>query len=396
MGLPTTSYTISDGGLGRTTPSLDGVSTIPFLNDNIGDLTDFSDTNRIISFNTLSAVERTGITADSTNFKLEYYTLKRFFQMGGQKIYVGIFETTDTYSDAIDKINAFSKGEVRLYGVFEETDLAEANIATLNTKMVGLTDEKKPAHLIYAAHTGNLTFATLPDLRNLTSESRYVSVVISQDSANYPSTIPAGVPDLGGILGALSSTDVGTNILDHTDFNYSQSSDMLIPAINITDNAVANTLILANNETFDKALQDSLNDKGYLFYHFEANQDGVFLSNAHTCAKADSDYAYIQNVRAIQKSLRVADTVMTPYIGRKIRINNDGTIRDSQISAYETALGAEFQLMVLNDEISGFEFFIDPDQKPLATNELNIQIRIQPVPSSDYINVDLGYAGTLG
>lgn len=395
MGLPTVNINITDGGLGRTTPSLDGVSAFPFLNNNIADLTQFTTTDRVLSFNTLSAVEKTGITATSTNFQKEYYILKRFFQMGGQKVYVGIFPSTDTFSDGIDAINAYTNGEVRIYGVADSAALLEANIATLNAKMVSLADAKKPAHLVYTALTGSLTFASLPDLRDLTSEARYVSVMIGQDSANYPSTISTGVADLGGIVGALSSTDVATSILDHSLFNYNQGADMILPAFVVTDNAVANTLIPINDIRIDESVLTSLNEKGYLFYHYEANQAGVFLSNAHTCAAIDSDYTYIQNVRVIEKSLRVADAVLTPKIGSKIAINANGTIKQSQISAYDTILRNEFKKMIDANEIAGVAIYIDPTQTPLVNNTLNVQIGVQPYPTSDYINVDLGFTLTV-
>lgn len=395
MSLPNVTFTILNGGIGRNIENQDGISGFVFLNDNVADLTQFSATNNIIAFNTLKDVEKTGITSSSTNFKEEYYQISEFFRMGGNKLYVGIFDTSSTIEDGIEAMHIFSAGTIRLYGAVESIDLAEASINSLNTVMQVFVNSKKPAIAIYGANTGTIEATGLPDLRNLTSPSPWVSCVLGQDTEKYPLTVTTkSLPNVGAVLGAISSTDVATNPMNIGKFNYATGGYMNIPGFMLNDGLTSNVLYKLTDSVIAESLLDDLNAKGYLFWRY-TSLAGSYLNNDHTCDLNDSDFYAIHNTRVMQKAIRLADIVLTPMIGSKIVVNSDGTIKKETINSMTNELNVAFRTMSDAVELSDWNVYIDKSQKPLVNNTIDVEISILPIGSSDYINVTIGFKGTL-
>lgn len=398
MPLPNTSFNIT-GKITRPALSKDGITCFVFYNNNISDLTTFSSSNRIVKFTNLPAIEATGINSRSTNFIYEHYQISEYFRLGGKEVYIGIFAIPVTHDfTEINDCHLFSKGEIKMYGVFTpEIAFSATNIGLINTICQGLITDKKPAIALYTADTAEIVLSALPDLRDLASDAEYVSVVIGQDTQNTPATIltdaDISVANVGAVLGALSSASVEENVLNVGKFNYTDGSNMLEPGLVLQVGVTPSVMTEIKN--YDTADLDDLNDKGYIFFRFFANYAGTFLSNDHNCTDVTTTFNSIHIVRVKNKVVRELDKSITPLVGSKVLANADGTLRPITIKSFYDATTTTLNQMIERGEISAFDVFIDPAQKSIITKTVTIEVSIVPVESADNIVINVSFVASL-
>jgi len=395
-GLPGVDVTVA-GAITRLPLSKDGVNGFPLYNDNIVDLTVFSPTSREHKFTNLAAIEATGITADSTNFKDEYEALSKHYLNGGKEVWIGVYDVPLAAYDwvEVDELRKASEGEVRIYNVSVGAKvLAEVDILSLNAVIASFEPViKKPAVAIYAANTGTLTLALFPNLRTLASSAPNVSVVVGQDLLNYPATVTGySLPNIGAVSGALARTKVNLNILDVGLNNYAVGSSMNQVGIMMNDGVSDNVLVPMSS--IDKADQDELADKGYIFWRY-LERPGTYLSNDYNCSFVTDTFNSIKIVRTKNKAYRDANAALEVLIGASILYNDDGTMRPISANKYNTTASLPLKEMKNNNTISNYRTTVDPTQKPRTNNNVEVQIEILPTSSGDYINVGMLFVYTL-
>lgn len=388
--LPQVIFNISDGNLGRTALNNDEISGLIFYNANVADLTGITAAAPVAKFTNLGSIETAGITETSTNFKNEWYVINEYFRMGGGDVWIGIFpaNTANTFAELTTMKNT-SAGEIRQYGVFANgVNFSTTHINTINTLMATMYTEKKPAVAIAAFdYSGVTTLAGFDDLRNLAADAPYVSVVIGSDTQNLPNTLSAttSLPNLGAVVGALSSAKVSTNILHVAQFNYTDGVDMVIPGIRYNGTTITPITSIAEADL------DTLNDKGYLFWRFFPNVSGTYLSNDNNSTDITSDFANIHNCRTIGKVIRNVDANVTTLVGSQVSLSG-GLLTPQSINRFKTAASSPLNVMEADGEISSYTIYIDKNQNVSSTNTVNIQISIVPIFSADNIVISLGFA----
>jgi len=384
-------FTITNGGLGRTSGSKDGISAYLYLSDTYPGV--MTAANPVKKFNSgIQEVEDYGIT--SITFPELHYHLKHFFLMGGSEILVIVYPTTTTVPAAIQNAITLTNGEARLMAHVSSSTLTAANVIAIQTAVATYGwSEKKPFHFIYGGDTSTITKDALIDLRNLASECPYVSVVLGQDTDNYPATLTRSLPFVGGVLGALSSSDVATSPLDHTKFNYA-SSEMLRPGFMLNDGTDDSVLIPVSDPAVTALYLDDIDEKGYIFFRYQPNVPGTYLNNDHTCSKITSDIYCIPNSRTIAKAIREVDTAVTPLIGGKLYVTSNGALQSRTIDLYTNTAYFPLSNMKAKDELNDFAIYIDPTQD-VSAGAITIQISLQPVPTARWINVAIGFQKTL-
>lgn len=391
MALPKVIINVSDGGLGRLALPQDSISGFVIYNDNIANLTTFTTISRIHKFTSLASIEATGITSASTNFKDEWYQLKEYFRLGGGDIWVGVFDEPVSAYDftELTDMQQLAIGEIRLFGIVNKEIFNTTDIALLNSVLEDMWAENRPAIGIFGQDTKTLTLATLPDLRNLPSDCPRVSVVIGQDMQNYPASVTGySIPNVGAVLGALSSTKVSTNILEVAKFNYTDGVQMVTPGF-----FVDGALLPVNDISLSESDLDLLNDKGYIFFRF-LDINGTYLSNDNNSTDITSDFASIHNNRVIGKAIREVNISILPLLGSPIRTKG-GIMTPGSVNVFTNAASAPLRTMRDADEISEFSVFIDPTQNVAATNTIILQITIVPIFTADKIVINLGFATTI-
>jgi len=396
MSLPNVSFTITNGNLGKIGFNNSGISGFVIYNDNIGDLSQFSTTNRIILFTNLDDIEATGISANSTNFQMEYYQLAEYFRMGGGKIWIGVFaDTAGAYTfDEFTLMQNKAKGEIRQFATMIYDDFVTTDIATLNAVMDSMWISKKPAIALLGANYKSITLNTLPDLRNLSTDSPRVSVVLGQDTSGYPTNDTVNsIPDVGAVLGAVSNAKVSENILWVDKFNYyTINRNLLIPGVRVNDGSVDSALLSIDD--INESTLDALNDKGYIFWRYLSNKSGTYLSNDHNCDSLTSDYKSIHLNRTIGKAIRDVDEALSVFIGSPISTVG-GAMTAGAVKKFKSASEDVLNVMVTNGELSDFDVFIDPTQDVAGTNTVIVELNLVPLFSSDYITVKIGFSTSV-
>ena len=396
MALPKVTVNVT-GSINR--PSLDkyGVTGFVFYNDNIADLTGLTALTPIKKFTNLAAVEATGITSTSVNFKDEHYDVEQFFLNGGTEMYIGIFAIpAGTYDfTELDSMMLFSEGDIKIYTVpVRDKALAVADVATLEAIVAAYENEKKTAIALYSANTGAIEIGDLEDLRNLSSDASRVSVVLGQDILNYPLSVTTqNTPGIGAIAGTLAQAKVSENILHIGKYNYAIGTSMNEVGLFLHNGTDANTLIPMTE--IDSADQDALYDKGYIFWRYLPNVNGTYLSNDSNCAGISTVFNSIHIVRTRNKAVRELDKGLSLLVGAPVLFNADGTMRQASIKTYENAAGLVLQEMVDAGELSAYSVFVDPSDNVLATKTVTVNASVIPVESSDDVVMNLAFVAEL-
>ena len=108
---------------------------------------------------------------------------------------------------------------------------------------------------------------------------------------------------------------------------------------------------------------------------------------------AVSDYAYIENVRTMDKAVRGIRKALLPKLGGELYVNAE----TGQLASYEVEYLTELANKPLEDmqkagELSGMLVEIDPDQDVLSTSELEFVIKQVGVGVLRRIRSKIGFA----
>ena len=240
-----------------------------------------------------------------------------------------------------------------------------------------------------------LTIANYPDLRSKAAGN--VSVVIAQDP--YIAGLDAAYAKYAAVGSALGMGAVrqvnenwgSVNILNKPSARKGEQDYKLTQSDYWNSAALSDGKDVSALSFGEKA---ALTDKGYIYAGSYDGYAGVFLNDSPTCVSASSDYSYIENNRVWNKAARLIYATLIPLV--KSRVKKDpttGYIKSTSIAAFNASLNAALETMVSADEISGYDFYIDPKQILNNTNK-SLKIKAQVV-KDDIIHefeVDLGFA----
>jgi len=386
MGLNDVTFERTAGGLARQLPSEDNISgqiyygfalPVGFDGDTIKRLTCLED------------AESYGIAPGSVDYALIHYHIKEFYRKApGAILFIGLFPTPVTVDfNEIWLMKQFSKGKIRQCSVYTTRTTLLNDVQAIQTICTKLHTEHAPGSVLYACDMTAIVEAGLPDLRAL--ECPNVSVILGQDGANAGAALFASlhksVTCIGAILGAVAAAAVHENIgwvkkfrMDATD----GSGELSVPA-------------LADGTTLASLTQpnvDDMNAKGYIFLVQHAGLDASYINDSHCCVGSDSDYAYIENNRTMDKSEREVRRALLPELSGPVLVDpSSGKISRETIAYLEAVANGPLEIMTRAGELSGVAVNIPPDQNILTTSELIINIGEVPVGVARKIKVKIGF-----
>jgi hypothetical protein len=381
------------GGVPKTLPGQDHISALLMYMSDSNSPAGFSPTQRIQGVSSLERAESLGITADASNWyvKTLHYHISEALRINpGMTLFVGLFNPPGTYNfREVKQMQSFASGRLRQIAVYApEKTVAAADVSALQAIALELETEYTPLSILYA---GNVyAVDTLLPLTLAGPGSYNVSVVIAQDGD--PESVGAklyaeagkksSVTALGLALGALSKAAVHESIAWIQKF----PSGIHIPAF------ADGTLVRDR----DKSMIESLDEKRYLFLLTYPGLAGSFWNDSHTMDEPTSDYAYIENVRTIDKAIRGIRTYLLPYLSGPIYVNVEtGQLRPDTITFLELLAGRQLEDMERAGELSGYRVEIDPDQNVLTTSTVEFVIKKVGVGVMRTINVKIGYTTEL-
>jgi len=386
-------FTKTQGGVLRSLPGEDHISGFVFYIADADLPAGFSTTSRIKSYASIASVEEDGIVSTSEKWivKAIHYHLSEFFRIAPQGIaYVGLFTpAAETYDYAeITTLQNAADGKIRQLGVYNpNNEIAGADITAMQAIATLLETQKMPLSIIAGLNlTSSATLAAAESLAAVGQAN--VSIVIGQDGEGVAKTLfdDAGaigsITCVGTILGMLSKASVHESIAWVQKF----PSGLNNPA-------------LADGELIkeiDASVLEALNTSRYIFLRKHVGIAGSYVNDSHTMELATSDYAYIENVRTIDKAIRGIRTYLLPYLSSPLYVDPEtGKLRPDTVAFIETLAGKQLENMEADGELSGYSCEVDPAQNVLSSSEVEIVIKKIGVGVMRKVNVKIGYTTKL-
>jgi hypothetical protein len=145
--------------------------------------------------------------------------------------------------------------------------------------------------------------------------------------------------------------------------------------------------------SFTAAQIDAIDSKGYIFLRKHINSAGSYFNHSRTATALTSDYAYIENVRTMNKACRVTYDKLLPKLSAPAYIDRaTGYITEDSITSLESIGEAGMAQMERDGELSAFSLQINPNQAILTTGKLVVEVRAIPVGVLRELLVKIGYA----
>lgn len=389
MALNDVKFVTTQGGLGRLPVEKDYVSAIIIsLAATPSGWTASSLGKKYLS---LGEAEDDGIVEGDANFGLLWYFISEFFRIAGaSELYV--VDAADADFSA-QNVYDLSDGEIRQAVWYTETAYTGivAQVGTIKTfvnamdalkaPLVVVTNVKDEATAVNGTANPTLAGANAPEVSVLISGSnsgKGASIADTDLSINY-------VPALGTVLGQMAITKVGNSIGWVENANLTGSGELV--DIRFSDGQTYNAVA--------DSVKDTLQTNRYMFLRRYQGVTGAYVNLDLTCVAATSDFARIRNVRTIQKAKRVLRAALIPKLQSPLQLDADGKLSADTVKFFENLAGRPLERMQAAAEISNFQVIIDPDQDVLATDVLNVQVKIQPLGAAETIEVTIGFEAQL-
>ncbi|MCS7029807.1 MAG: DUF2586 domain-containing protein, partial [Bacteroidia bacterium] len=142
-------------------------------------------------------------------------------------------------------------------------------------------------------------------------------------------------------------------------------------------NAYLNTDLI---ETVPDSKLQELHEKGYIFMRKHVGLPGYYFNDDTTCTPATSDFNSIARVRVIEKARRIVRSTLLPYLLDEVEIDPEtGRLSASFVKEMQAVVENALDLqMTTNNEIISNRCVIDPKQNVLATNKIDVVVKIIP------------------
>lgn len=313
-----------------------------------------------------------------------YYHISEFFRMNKEAVLFVMIKagTTAAVAGDVTVLQDYADGKIRQCGVFNSALVA---ISDLQAALTALEGNHKPMSVVVTYNGSAVTMATLTGTSIAAAGKCNVSVLIGCDgdatlAANLGTYASYGC--IGACIGAISKAAVNECIAWVQKF-----------PLGLKSPALFNGNLIKNVTTDD---QDLLNDNRYIFVLTHVGDADNYFNDSHTCDVVTSDYAYIENVRTIDKACRGVRANLLPYLNAPLKVDAETGKLDAPMVAFlETTAGKALEDMEKAGELSGYKAEIDPEQNVLATSTVEIVIKQVPVGVMRKINVKIGFSTKL-
>lgn len=399
-----------NGGMGRTAANEDPVSGLLLgLNAAIANDSDaFNSFDPVaVGQNTLHIATLKYVEQLSANYGINHtdnpatdeekaqnfidYQVRQFFAMSPEgTLYLAVKLSGEILPDEISALQMYASGKLRQVGIAAAgtSVISAEQITGYQTEAETLESNHMPLSVVVALRKGNYTsIADLTSLNLVLAGRQNVSVFVSRDlDATLVSEQNAGnlheLAAIGLILGAVSLASVNESIAWVQKFPL----DMKKPGF-VTGELLKETTVTNLN---------LLNDNHLIFVREHVGASKVYFNDSHTLDVATSDYAYIENVRTMDKATRGIRSNLLPYLNSPLKVDaTTGKLSPDTVAYLETVAGRALEDMEKADELSGYEVIIDPEQNVLATSELEVIVHNVPMGVMRKVKVKIGYTQSL-
>lgn len=371
---------------------------------------------------TAAAVDQTTATGYANNYKNSsainalVYHVSEFFRMNPNgTLYVGItFDGSDIPASYITDIQKFANGKIRQVGILTPS---LTNLAGYQTEATSLERDHMPLSIVVApsgfTHTVTGTAAS-----SANTDGEYVNTVTVTAEAEddlKKNTLKAAANTMvangkfnvsvligcdrdqalgdklgtyeyygciGTCLGAISKAAVNECIAWVQKFPLGLKEPGLISGEKIN--------------TVSTADQNDLNANHLIFVRTHVGVTDCYFNDSWTLDLDTSDYAYIENVRTIDKACRGVRAKLLPYLNSPLKVDAEtGKLAQSTVAFLQTTAGRALEDMEKADEHSGYVVEIDPEQNVISTSMLQVVIKQVPTGVMRNVNIKIGYTTSI-
>ncbi|GIZ09985.1 DUF2586 family protein [Flavobacterium sp. UMI-01] len=210
------------------------------------------------------------------------------------------------------------------------------------------------------------------DLYSLTAANVSVCAACSDDS---------GIIRVGSALGMLAARKINEN-LGSVNIENKPLAKRGTQDYPLTDEKKGRWLdaYLPTGETvdsIDKAVLNAIRAKGYIVVAAYEGYAGFFFENSYTCIDRESDFAFIENNRTWNKAARIIRATLLPEVkGRVKKDPQTGFIASTTVGRWTGLVNKALEGMVIADEISGFDVYINEKQVVTETSPAKVKASI--------------------
>lgn len=383
MGLPKVIFNIATAGLALATANIQKVPGLVITGNTVADKITIGESLQVFS---LTEAENNGITLADNPFA--YKHVKAFYDYAGKgaELWLMLISDATTMTVALDKDEALAAkllndagGRIRALGIVKEstgsvtiTNGLDADVTTAVVKAQALADDFAnkyyPVRIVMSGNDFNGNVQNLKDYK--TSAYRNVAILLGNTDGEKEASI-------GLALGRIASTAVQRKL--------SAIEDGAVEQLNAYFTDGSKTEALSSS-------WDAIHDKGYIFFRNLVGVAGFFFSSDATLTSADDDFKTLANGFVMDKLMLIANSVLVKKLSAEVPMTEAGTIHPAIIKSWQSEVERNVDdLMTKKGEISNFKAFIDENQNVIATNELVVNLQVQPVGYAENIVVNIGY-----
>lgn len=242
-----------------------------------------------------------------------------------------------------------------------------------------------------------VALSAYPDFRAKNAPN--VSVSIAQDPSVASMDVAySKYADVGAVLGMIAVRKVNENIgsVDIINKPRGRKGVSNYTLTGIREWQGANLSDGKEFESLSGVDQKLITSKGYIYAGSFEGYDGVYLNGSPTAIEVSSDYAYIENNRVWNKAARAIRLALLPHVRGIVKKDaTTGYILNTTISAWESRVNKALEGMLVNDEISGYDSFIDPKQVPSESVPLQVRAMVVKDGIVHEFDVDLGLTNAI-
>ncbi|MGM9864101.1 MAG: DUF2586 family protein [Lepagella sp.] len=148
--------------------------------------------------------------------------------------------------------------------------------------------------------------------------------------------------------------------------------------------------------SLDAASIEELDAARYLFCVNYDGLTGSYFNDNHTLDEPTSDYAYISDVRTMDKAVRGIRSYLLPKLGRPMKVDKStGKLERTTVEHLITTGNKALEDMERAGELSGYKFDIDPDQDILSTSRVRGVIKNVPVGVMRDLDLEIGFVASI-
>jgi len=169
----------------------------------------------------------------------------------------------------------------------------------------------------------------------------------------------------------------------------------------VKDGAVYATEFYSEGALVDNLYSERKHALGFVTVRVYQGKAGYYFSDDLIATAASDDYGLLPRRRTIDKAYRVAYKTLVDYIGEEIPVKDDGSLPYTVCKDIQsTVKRAIYANMTVNgnlgndpedDTDQGVECYVNPEQNILATNKIELSLKVKPYGYAKYIECNLGF-----